>query len=417
LEAELTLTLKKQFGKPLFFSIAGFRSNQYNWEWLKVIFALFIVFSVVVALIVVETMINRPVGTIDIYVGLDIGYGDEQTALEQIDKIASYVNLIVLGSLDLTRDTEKLTRVCDYIYQKGLHFIIYVGFGEEAEAPPRGPDSGFFISSVEKYGEKFLGVYLFDEVGGKLVDGGHSINVSVGETYSDAAILYTHHLNYFLGNVTEYYAPAQFTLYTSDYALYWYDYLSGYDVVFTEYVGNQSRQIATGLCRGAAKSLNKEWGVIITWSTNLKPFVENPEQLYNDMVLAYQNGAKYIIIFNSPGNFTPPTEYGTLTSEHFEKMKQFWIYAHTEPSVEPYPANTAFVLPRDYGFGFRGPEDAIWGKWEADNLAPQIWEDVQRLLETHELSLDIVFETLITDAPVDLPYDKLIFWNGTIIQK
>jgi hypothetical protein len=350
-------------------------------------------------------------------VGIDIGYGNEEDALGQIDKVSSYVNLIVLGSLNLTRDTEKLTRVCDHIYLKGLHFIVYVGFGEEAEAPPRGPDSQFFVNAMERYGDKFLGVYLFDEVGGKLIDGGHSVNVTAAKTYSEAAILYTHHLNYFLSNVSEYYSPARFPLYSSDYALYWYDYLSGYDVIFAEYVGNQSRQIATGLCRGAAKSLGRQWGVIITWSNNIEPLVENPEQLYKDMVLAYQNGAKYIIVFNSPGQFNATTEFGTLTSEHFEKMKQFWSYAHTHPSVEPYPANTAFVLPRDYGYGFRGPNDRLWGKWEADDLAPQIWEDVQELLKMYVRSLDIVYETITGDVPIDLPYDRLIFWNGTIIQK
>lgn len=397
--------------------MVGFSIKQSKKEYLKVIFGLLVVISTVVSLIVVEALFNKSSGEIDIYVGIDIGYGNEEDALGQIDKVSSYVNLIVLGSLNLTRDTEKLTRVCDHIYLKGLHFIVYVGFGEEAEAPPRGPDSQFFVNAMERYGDKFLGVYLFDEVGGKLIDGGHSVNVTAAKTYSEAAILYTHHLNYFLSNVSEYYSPARFPLYSSDYALYWYDYLSGYDVIFAEYVGNQSRQIATGLCRGAAKSLGRQWGVIITWSNNIEPLVENPEQLYKDMVLAYQNGAKYIIVFNSPGQFNATTEFGTLTSEHFEKMKQFWSYAHTHPSVEPYPANTAFVLPRDYGYGFRGPNDRLWGKWEADDLAPQIWEDVQELLKMYVRSLDIVYETITGDVPIDLPYDRLIFWNGTIIQK
>jgi hypothetical protein len=397
--------------------MVGFSIKQSKKEYLKVIFGLLVVISTVVSLIVVEALFNKSSGEIDIYVGIDIGYGNEEDALGQIDKVSSYVNLIVLGSLNLTRDTEKLTRVCDHIYLKGLHFIVYVGFGEEAEAPPRGPDSQFFVNAMERYGDKFLGVYLFDEVGGKLIDGGHSVNVTAAKTYSEAAILYTHHLNYFLSNVSEYYLPARFPLYSSDYALYWYDYLSGYDVIFAEYVGNQSRQIATGLCRGAAKSLGRQWGVIITWSNNIEPLVENPEQLYKDMVLAYQNGAKYIIVFNSPGQFNATTEFGTLTSEHFEKMKQFWSYAHTHPSVEPYPANTAFVLPRDYGYGFRGPNDRLWGKWEADDLAPQIWEDVQELLKMYVRSLDIVYETITGDVPIDLPYDRLIFWNGTIIQK
>ena len=380
-----------------------------------------IIIVIIVGLIVAETVFIKSLDTMDTYFGLTIGYGDEQTALEQIDKVASYVNLIILGSLELTMDTEKLTRVCDHIYQKGLHFIVYVAFGEGDEhAPPRGPDSQFFANALERYGDKFLGVYLFDEVGGKRIDNDHSIDVTLADTYSEAAIIYTHHLNWYLGNISEFYSPAQFPLYTSDYALYWYNYIAGYDVIFTEYVGNQSRQIATGLCRGAAKALNKEWGAILTWTCGqdgLDSFVENPEQLYNDMVLAYQNGAKYILVFNSPDQFDPPTEYGTLTPEHFERMKQFWKYVHREHSVEPYPANTAFVLPKDYGFGFRNPDDKIWGKWEADSIAPQIWEDVHTLLETHVLSLDIVYETRIADTPINLPYDNLIFWNGTILQK
>ncbi len=180
---------------------------------------------------------------------------------------------------------------------------------------------------------------------------------------------------------------------------------------------NQSRQIATGLCRGAAKTLNKDWGVVITWSGRPEYFFQNPDQLYNDMVLAYQNGAKYIVVFNSPGNFTLPTPYGSLSEKHFEKMKQFWTYAHLEPVVGPYPANTTYVLPRDYGFGFRGPADKIWGKWVADDLASKILGDVQNLLGTYVLCLDIVYETKIADTPVDLPYNRLIFWNGTTVQK
>jgi len=270
--------------------------------------------------------------------------------------------------------------------------------------------------AADKYSDKFLGVYLFDEVGGKLIDGAHSINLTAANTYTEAAILYTHHLNYYLGNISNYYKPAEFPLFTSDYALYWYDYIAGYDVVFTEYVSNQSRQIATDLCRGAAKTLNKEWGAIIT-SGQLEPFVENPDQLYHDMVLAYQSGAKYIIVFDSPANSTEPKTNGTLTSDHFEKMNHFWNYARTHPAVDEYPTNTAFVLPRDYGYGFRGPDDRIWGKWGADQLSSQIWTNVQALLKMYVLDLDIVYETRIADEAIDLPYTKLIFWNGTIIQE
>jgi hypothetical protein len=384
---------------------------------LRLIGGILLITVLLVTLLSVEGLTRKKVDTPNIFVGMDIGYGDEKVALKLIDKFANYVNLIILGSLDVTKDTAALTRVCDHMYQKNLHFIVYVGFAKEGYTPPQGPDSQFFTLAVNRWGDKFLGVYLFDEVGGKLIDRAHSINVTDAENYSEAAILYTHHLNYFLGNVTDYYDPAKFRLFTSDYALYWYDYLSGYDVVFTEFVGNQSREIAAGLCRGAAKTLNKDWGVIITWSNQLEPFVENPDQLYKDMILAYQNGAKYIVVFNSPGKFSPPTEYGTLTLEHLDAMKMFWNYVNTMPPVEQYHANTAYVLPRDYGYGFRGINEKIWGLWEADALSLQLLSDLDNLMAKYVLHLDVVYETKSGDAPINFPYNKLIFWNGTIREK
>ncbi|MCX8151408.1 MAG: hypothetical protein N3D85_07930, partial [Candidatus Bathyarchaeota archaeon] len=82
------------------------------------------------------------------------------------------------------------------------------------------------------------------------------------------------------------------------------------------------------------------------------------------MLLAYENGAKYIVVFNSPDNQTATTEYGTLKAEHFEAMRQFWDYTQQNPRKEPYRANQAYVLPKDYGFGFRSSDDKIWGVWE-----------------------------------------------------
>jgi hypothetical protein len=216
--------------------------------------------------------------------------------------------------------------------------------------------------------------------------------------------------------MTKYYEPADFRLFTSDYALYWYDYLSGYDVVFGEFVGNQSRQLAVALCRGAAKTLGNDWGTMITWKHDAAPFLEDAGQLYDDMVLAYQNGAKYIIVFNAFGNFTATTEYGTLTPEHFNAMEKFWNYVNGASYTE-FSAKTAYVLPRDYGYGFRGPNDKVWGLWEADVLSSKVWNDANNLLETYGKDLDIVYETKIGYEPITLPYDKLIFWNGTIIQK
>jgi len=46
-----------------------------------------------------------------------------------------------------------------------------------------------------------------------------------------------------------------------------------------------------------------------------------------------------------------------------------------------------------------------------------VWNDTLNLLAMTRLDLDVVYETKIGDAPIELPYDKLIFWNGTTIQK
>ena len=397
--------------------LLDFQRRNFKPKTARLISAILLIIGLLVMLLGVKLLIIKPTGTPNVFVGMDIGYGDEEVALKLIDKVADFVNLIILGSLEVTTNTEALTRVCDHMYQRNLHFIVYVGFAHEGYTPPEGPDSQFFSMAANMWGEKFLGVYLFDEAGGKLMDGAHSIDVMDADNYSEAAIIYSHHLDFFLGNTTEYYEPAEIRLFTSDYALYWYDYLSGYDVVFCEFVGNQSKQITVSLCRGAAKTLDKDWGVIVTWSDQLEPFVENPDQLYSDMVLAFQNGAKYIVVFNSPGEFTPPTEYGTLTLEHFEAMKKFWSYINAEPPIEKYHANTAYVLPRDYGYGFRGPDDKIWGVWEADALSSQLWSDLNNLLAVYVLNLDVVYETQIADVPIDFPYDKLIFWNGTITEK
>ncbi|MCW4023547.1 MAG: hypothetical protein NWF01_00735 [Candidatus Bathyarchaeota archaeon] len=356
----------------------------------------------------------KPAGSREVYVGMNIAYGGEETAIHIIDTVSDYVNFVILGSLNLTTDAEALGRVCDYIYQKDLSFIIYVGFSNSNDlVPPRGPDENFFRDATQKYGDSFLGVYLFDEVGGKLIDGAHSVDVSKATTYTEAANTYILHLGYFLSNYSSHYEPPELKLFTSDYTLYWYDYAASYDVVFAEYIGTDSKEIPTGLCRGAATAQQKEWGAMLTWS-NYQDFIDTPQQIYEDMVYAYDNGAKYIAVFNSATDHTE-AEYGGLTNEHLQAMKNFWEYKKThQPNP---PATTAYVLPRDYGYDFRRPDGYIWGKWPADSLTSQIWNSLNVQLENHGPSLDIVYETLTDNYPVTLPYDRLIYWNGTIVEK
>ena len=116
-------------------------------------------------------------------------------------------------------------------------------------------------------------------------------------------------------------------VFTADYGLYWFDYKAGYDTVFAELGWNYSRQINIALCRGAATVQNKDWGVMIAWTYTTPPYIESGDQLYKDMVLAYDNGAKYIVVFDGDGG-----SQGILQQEHLDAMQRFWNYAQKQPA-------------------------------------------------------------------------------------
>jgi len=177
-------------------------------------------------------------------------------------------------------------------------------------------------------------------------------------------------------------------LFTSDYAFYWYDYQLGYDAVFAEFGANYSRQINVALCRGAATAMDKDWGVMITWTYYQPPYVESGPELYNDMVLAYQNGAKYILVFDSNSDYSQ----SILKQEHFDAMQQFWQYTQENPrTISKVSDRTAYVLPQYYAYGFRGPTDRIWGLWGPDSITSTICMNVSNLLQTYGTDLDIIY--------------------------
>jgi hypothetical protein len=201
-----------------------------------------------------------------------------------------------------------------------------------------------------------------------------------------------------------------FPLFTSDYALYWFDYKGGYEVVFAEFGWNYSRHLNVALSRGAATVQNKDWGVMITWTYTEPPYIESGDELYDDMILAYENGAKYIVIFDTNKDFT----HGILKEEHLEALKQFWQYTQNNPrNNTAINDRVAYVLPKGYGYGFRGPNDKIWGLWEADNFSFEISTRLGCLLEQYRTKMDIIYDDGLNSSNTNT-YDKLIFWNGTI---
>ena len=162
------------------------------------------------------------------------------------------------------------------------------------------------------------------------------------------------------------------------------------------------------LCRGAATVQNKDWGVMITWTYTNPPYIESGPQLLDDMKLAYANGAKYIIVFDSNKNYTQ----SILQPEHLQAMQQFWQYTQDNPrSSSPLSDRIAYVLPDNYAYGFRGPLDKVWGLWEADWFSVNVSMSVYSLLDVCGATLDIVYPD--AQAISALGYRQVIYWNDT----
>ncbi len=393
-----------------------------NTRKLIAILAALLVFVLLVTVVGVHLIFLNTDNSPNAFIGVDVGSGNATDVYNIADAVTGYANLIIMGSLQVTTNTTELTNVCDYLYQKGFYFIVYVGFAKEGVFPPQGPDPSFFQLAESRWGAKFLGAYMFDEAGGKQFDlppNSPDRPAPSAENYSYAAISYVLDVESYLSAYRElYYGVPQMELFTSDYALYWYDYLSGYNVVFSELLEGQNDQLAISLDRGAAECQDKDWGAILTFGPtgggSHFPAFENVTQFYNEMILAWQNDAKYIIVFDSPGADHPATTpYGVLTEDHLNAMKNFWNYAQEHKQAKLDPAQTAYVLPSDYGYRFSGPNDTVWGLFPADNLSSKIWDDTNNLLTNYGFKLDIVYETRTDSIPINLPYKTLIFWNGT----
>jgi hypothetical protein len=199
-------------------------------------------------------------------------------------------------------------------------------------------------------------------------------------------------------------------LFTSDYALYWFDYEAGYDTVFAEFVGNESRERHIALCRGAAETLGRDWGVMITWKYNQAPFLESADELFSDLTLAYSSGAKYVIVFNYENN----TAYQSLTGDHLAAMQKFWNTIHTDPaSIEATSSKVAYVLPAGYGFGFRSEADTIWGHFPADQQSAKIYNDISTLTGRYGAGLNILYDGPETKTALGI-YSTIYYYNQTI---
>ncbi len=187
-------------------------------------------------------------------------------------------------------------------------------------------------------------------------------------------------------------SKGDFPIFTSDYGLYWWDYKSGYDMVLAQLGWNNSVAQEIALARGAANLQSKNWGTILTWKYTQAPYLADGNEIFEDMKTSYENGAQYVVLFNYADSMTGP--YGTLQAEHFQALERFWneVVQNTTVIRDGIKAQAALVLPRNYGWGMRNPQDSVWGVWAANGTSQQIWTQLQSRLTQYGSKLDIVYD-------------------------
>jgi len=263
--------------------------------------------------------------TPDVFVGIDIAYNNYTEIKSLIDEVNAYTNLLIIGCTAITYNQTLLNEICEYLHEKNMSFIIYRDWLRRNSTEW----FSFWVENAKtRWGDKFLGFYYSDELGGKQLDRHEHLTVNQAVDAHDAAEQFTETVSSQLRRFKlTYNSSTSIPLLTSDYALYWFDYKAGYDTVLAEFGWNYSRQLNVALCRGAANLQNKEWGVMITWTYTKPPYIEGGKELYEDMVFAYDNGAKYIVIFDANEEYTA----GILREEHLQAIKQFWQYVREKP--------------------------------------------------------------------------------------
>ncbi|MGD6808390.1 MAG: hypothetical protein ACQCN3_01695 [Candidatus Bathyarchaeia archaeon] len=395
---------------------------------------LLIALILLISLLTVAFLSPQPISstsTEKVYVGVSFCGNTTEEAKMLIDKVKTYTNLFVLQSGPISTNMTLTTEICDYATSQGLNIIVYFGWFN----PDYSWQYPWVQNAPQRYGDKFLGVYYYDEPGGIQLDydwENHFLNMSsrlrdYGANYTRYQGFLDSITGYLNGTIRDYDVEAQTYVnylqhdhdlsllknsstytFVADYALYWWDYLGGYDVVLTELGNNASIIQEIDLAKGAAHMQGKEWGAIVTWKYDEAPYLDNGEEIYNQMSQAYQAGAKYIIIFDYPSIEGNP--YGVLTDDHFEALQKLWTDIN-EPTSQTSEVEAVLVLPQNYGWGMRHLDDRIW-LWGPDEYSQQIWDISRQLIDQYGIKLDIVYDDPM--FPVEGNYDVIYYWNQTL---
>ncbi len=106
------------------------------------------------------------------YLGVAFGGNTIAEAKLLIDRVKNYTNLFVLQSGPISTNETATTEICDYAVASGLNIIVYFGdLAPKILAEKNLTWRASWVSSANlRYGERFQGIYYYDERGGIYLD-------------------------------------------------------------------------------------------------------------------------------------------------------------------------------------------------------------------------------------------------------
>ncbi len=215
------------------------------------------------------------------------------------------------------------------------------------------------------------------------------VNATSEQSYQSVA-------NAYVGNLSakiQPYLNSGVMTFTSDYGLYWFDYKAGYDAILAEVGGNNgSRQLQISLCRGAATAQGKDWGIMVTTETDNGQVMESGPELYDDLVLGYNSGAKYAIVFDYALAVSPssqriepyqPYEYRIVQERTLRSAQELLesMFSKTQASTVASKRTRLSSFRKTSVLAFATRKgDTVWGVFNSSVYSQAMWTDANSYL-------------------------------------
>jgi hypothetical protein len=152
----------------------------------------------------------------NIFVGVDLAYGNFSDYKDLIDQTSAYTNLLVVGSRATTTNETAETQVLQYAYDKGLSFISLSPTGSNYYV--NGSSKWWFQYAEKQWGNHLLGFYEGDEVGGWQLD--RKAFVTSADNYTEATATFESKISSQVNYTRQVFLNgADYQVFTSDYGL------------------------------------------------------------------------------------------------------------------------------------------------------------------------------------------------------